>query len=264
MEAMADEVSTAKWRLRVISRSMYCAKNEPASCKVHLGDKLGDFASAVMSGASCQDLQATCEVSGGSETVCFHVSVSCLAATVTVQGCHLPSDSLHVQFIGMALYTVGTCRASDVSVGLEVVGSSESDTEVVPDQCSVYDSPQFSAASPMFDTPEFATASPESCPLVDTPVFSTSSPGSCPWYNVSVVPTTPPQEVYTSVGTSRGHRLDVLGSSSSDASFSESRSPSPATTISYEDDFPSVVLPLCGNAQWQEGVLASDVLRSAR
>ena len=92
-----------KWRLRVISRSMYCAKNEPASCTVHLGGKLGDFASAVMSSAWCQDLQATCEVSGGSVTVCFHVSVSCLAATVTVQGCHLPRDSLHVQFIGMAL-----------------------------------------------------------------------------------------------------------------------------------------------------------------
>ena len=161
-----------EWRLRVISRSMYCAKNEPASCKVHLGGKVRELASAVISGASCQDLQVTCEVSGGSETVCIYVSVSCLAAIVTVQGCHLPRDSLHVQFTGMALYTVGTCRAPDASAGfVEVVGSSESDTEVVLDQCSVYDSPQFSAASP-----EFATPSPESCPLVDTPVFSHVEP----------------------------------------------------------------------------------------
>ena len=140
----------------------------------------------------CQNLLVTCEVSGGSKTVCIHGSVYCLVAKVTVQGCHLPRDFLHVQFTGMALNRTGTCRAPDISAGFEVVGSSESDTEVVLDLCSVHDSPQFSAAStvpsPMFDTPEFATASPESCPLIDTPVFSTSSPESCPSYVVSDFP----------------------------------------------------------------------------
>ena len=119
-------------------------------------------------------------MSEGSKTVCIHGSVNCLVAIVTVQGCHLPRDFLHVQFTGMALNSAGTRRAPGISAGFEVVGSSESDTEVVLDLCSVHDSPQFSAAStvssPMFDTPEFATASPESCPLIDTPVFSTSSP----------------------------------------------------------------------------------------
>ena len=132
---------------------------------------------------------------------------------------------------------------------IEVMDSSDSDTEVVPDHCSVFDSPQFSAASPvscsMFNTPEFATASPESCPLVDTPVFSTSSPGSCPLYDVTEFPTTPSREVDAAIGTSRRHRMEVLGTSSSDASLCESRSPSPVTTISYEDDFPPVVLPFC-------------------
>ena len=166
-----------KWRLRVISRSTCCAKNEPAPCNVHLGGKLGFFASAVMSSALCQNLLVTREVSGGGKTVRIHGSVYCLVVTVTVPGCHLPRDFLHVQFTGMALNRDGTCRAPGISAGFEVVGSSESDTEV-------HDSPQLSAAtslsSPMFDTPEFATPSPESSPLVDTPAFSTSSPESCP------------------------------------------------------------------------------------
>ena len=196
---------------------------------------MGIFPSAVMSSALCENLLVTCEVSGGSISVCIHGSVYCLVAIVTVQGCHLPRDFLHVQFTGMALNRVGTCRAPDISAGFEVVGSSESDTEVVLDLCSVHDSPQFSAAStvssPMFDTPEFATASPESCPLIDTPVFSTSSPESCPSYVVSEVQTTPSQQVFTT---------DVLESSSSVASSRESRSRSPATTISYEDHIPPV------------------------
>ena len=157
-----------KWRLRVTSRSTCCAKNEPAPCNVHLGGKLGIFASAVMSSALCQNLLVTCEVSGGGKTVCIHGSVYCLVVIMAVQRCHLPRDFLHVQFIGMALNRDGTCRAPGISAGFEVVGSSESDTEV-------HDSPQLSAASslssPTFDTPEFATPSPESCPLVDTPVF---------------------------------------------------------------------------------------------
>ena len=222
-----------KWRLRVISRSMCCAKNEPAPCIVHLAGKMWIFASAVMSSALCQNLLVTCEVSGGGKAVCIHGSVYCLVAIVTVQGCHLPRDFLHVQFIGMALNRAGTCRAPDISAGFEVVGSSESDTEVVLNLCSVHDSPQLSAASsvssPMFDTPEFATPSPESCPLVDTPVFSTSSPESCPSYVVSEVPTTPSQQVFTT---------DVLESACSVASSRESRSRSPATTISYEDHIP--------------------------
>ena len=194
-----------KWRSRVISRSTCCAKNEPAPCN---------------------NLLVTREVSGGGKTVCIHGSAYCLVVIVTVQGCHLPRDFLHVQFIGMALTRDGTCRAPGISAGFEVVGSSESVTEV-------YDSPQLSAASslssPMFDTPEFATPSPESCPLVDTPVFSTSSPESCPSYVVSEVPTTPLQQVFTS---------NVLESVCSIASSRESRSRSPATTISYEDHIP--------------------------
>ena len=193
-----------KWRSPVISRSTCCAKNEPAPCN---------------------NLLVTREVSGGGKTVCIHGSVYCLVVIVTVQGCHLPRDFLHVQLIGMALNRDGTCRAPGISAGFEVVGSSESDTEV-------HVLPQLSAASslssPLFVTPEFATPSPESCPLVDTPVFSTSSPESCPSYVVSV-PTTPSQQVLTT---------NVLESSSSVASSRESRSRSPATTISYEDHIP--------------------------
>ena len=115
MEAMADEVSTAKWRLRVISRSMCCAKNEPAAGTVPLGGQVVEFFLADMSDASCQDLQAISVVSGGGETECIHGSVRCLAAKVTGRGCHLPLDPLHVQIskiqtaIGMAGYTVETC-----------------------------------------------------------------------------------------------------------------------------------------------------------
>ena len=105
-----------KWRLRVISRSMYCAKNEPASGTVPLGGQVMVFFLADMSDASCQDLQAISVVSGGGETECIHGSVRCLAAKVTGRGCHLPLDPLHVQIskiqtaIGMAGYTVETCR----------------------------------------------------------------------------------------------------------------------------------------------------------
>ena len=214
-----------KWRLRVISRSTCCAKNKPAPCKVHLGGKMGFVALAVMISALC----LTCEVSGGGKAGCTHGSVNCLA----VQGCHLQRGLLHVQITGMALNSAGTCRAPDISAGFEVVDSSESDTEVALDLCSVHDSPQFSAAStvssPMFVTPEFATVSPESCPLIDTPVFSTSSPESGPSYVVSAVPTTPSQQGFTT---------DVLESASSVGSSRVSRSRSPATTVSYEDHIP--------------------------
>ena len=206
-----------KWRLRVISRSTCCAKSKPAPGKVHLDGKMGFFALAVMISALC----LTCEVSGGGKAVCIHGSVDCVA----VQVCHLQRDCLHVQITGMALN----------SAGFEVVGSSESDTEVALDLCSVHDSPQFSAAStvssPMFVTPEFATVSPESCPLIDTPVFS-SSPESGPSYVVSAVPTTPSQQGFT---------MDVLESVSSVGSSRGSRSRSPATTVSYEDHNPPTV-----------------------
>ena len=105
-----------KWRLRVISRLMYCAKNEPASGTIPLGGQVVEFFLADMSVASCQDLQAFSEVSGGDETVCIHGSVRCLAAKMSGRGCHLPLDPLHVQIskiqtaIGMAGYTVETCR----------------------------------------------------------------------------------------------------------------------------------------------------------
>ena len=101
-----------KWRLRVISRSMYCAKNEPASGTVPLGGQVVVF----FSDASCQDLQAFSEVSGGGETECIHGFVRCLAAKVMGRGCHLPLDPLHVQIsriqtaIGVVGYTVETCR----------------------------------------------------------------------------------------------------------------------------------------------------------
>ena len=86
-----------KWRLRVISRSMCCAKNEPAAGTVPLGGQVVEFFLAVMSDASCQDLQAISVISGGGETECIHGSVRCLAAKVTGRGCHLPLDPLHVQ-----------------------------------------------------------------------------------------------------------------------------------------------------------------------
>ena len=124
--------------------------------------------------------------------------------------------------------------------------------EVVSDPCSVYDSPHCSAASPGFcpisGTPEFATPSPESCPLIDTPVFSS--------YDVSEVPTTPSQEPHTTIGYSRGQRLEELVSLSSATSSCVSRASSPATTISYEDDLSPVTLPLC--VQWYVRGLASD------
>ena len=220
-----------EWHLRVILRLIYFAKNEPASCEVHFGGKLGVFALAAMSGPSCQDLQPACAVSGG----------NCLVAIAKVQGCHLLRDSLHVQVIGMA---------PDVSTGIQVVGSSESDTEVV--------SPHISAASPgfcpIYDTPVFATPSPESCPLIHTQVFSSTSP------DVSEVPTTSSQEAYTTIGDSRGYRLEILVSSSSAMSSCESRASSLATTISYEDDVLPVMLPLC--VQWYVRGLASDAARS--
>ena len=141
------------------------------------------------------------------------------------------------------------CRAHDGSAVIEVLHSSESDTEEAPEHYTDYVSPQFSAVSPvvspMPNTPEFATVSPESCPLFDTPVFSSSSPGSCPEFEVSAVPATPSQEVEATFGTSRGHWMEGWEISSSVASLRDSRSCSPATTISYEDDFPTVVLPLC-------------------
>ena len=146
-----------KWRLRVISPSMCCAKNEPAPRKVHLNGKMGIVALAGMISAMC----LTCEVSEGGKAVCIHGPVD----SVVVQVCHLQCGCLHVQVTGMARN----------SGRFEVVGSSESDTERALDLCSVHDSPHCSAAStassPMFVTPEFATLSPESCPLIDTPVF---------------------------------------------------------------------------------------------
>ena len=156
-----------KWRLRVISPSMCCAKNEPTPRKVHLGGKMGIFALTGTINAMC----LTCEVSGGGKAVCIHGPVD----SVAVQVCHLQCGCLHVQVTGMALN----------NAGFEVVGSSESDTERALDLCSVHDSPHCSAAStassPMFVTPEFATLSPESCPLIDTPVFALS-PESGPSY----------------------------------------------------------------------------------
>ena len=101
-----------KWRLRVISRSMCCAKNEPAAGTVPLGGQVVEFFLAVKSVASCQDLQAICVISGGGETECIYGSVRCLAAKVTGRGCHLPLDPLHVQIskiqtaIGMEENTV--------------------------------------------------------------------------------------------------------------------------------------------------------------
>ena len=80
------------------------------------------FALTVMISALC----LTCEVSGGGKAACIHGSVDCVA----VQVCHLQRDCLHVQITGMALN----------SAGFEVVGSSESDTEVALDLCSVHDS----------------------------------------------------------------------------------------------------------------------------
>ena len=163
--------------------------------------------------------------------------------------------------------------------GIQVMDTSESDTEVASDHCSVCDTPRFSTSShescsmlvtpefataspgscpvfvtpefataspgscPVFDTPEFATASPESCPLFDTPVLATSSPGSCSMYDASELPTTPSKETDATVGTSRRYRMEALRTSSSNASLCESRSPSLATTILFEDEFLPVELP---------------------
>ena len=84
-----------KWRLRVISRSMCCAKNEPAAGTVPLGGQVVEFFLAVMSDASCQDLQAFSVISGGGETECIHG----LAAKVTGRGCHLPLDPLRKRIL---------------------------------------------------------------------------------------------------------------------------------------------------------------------
>ena len=227
-----------EWHLHVILRLIYCAKNETATSKVHIGGKMEESLLTAISGSPCQVLQAIC--AGG-----------CLVAGAKVQGCHLLRDSLHVQVFGMA---------PDVSTGIQVVGSSESDTEVVSDPCSVYESPHFPAASPIFDTPVFATPSPESCPLIDTPVLSSSSP------DVSIIPTTPSQEPHTTISYSRGQRLEELVSLSSTTSEElvsscVSRASSPATTISYEDDLSPVTLPLC--VQWYVRGLASGAAWSA-
>ena len=45
-----------QWRSRVISRSTCCAKNEPAPCNVHLGGKLGIFASGGLAAAGSQTI----------------------------------------------------------------------------------------------------------------------------------------------------------------------------------------------------------------
>ena len=133
------------WRLRVISRSTCCAKNEPAPCNVHLGGKLGIFAFAAMSSALCQNLLVTCEVTGDGKTVCIQGSAHCLVFIVTVPRC-LPRDFLHVQFTGMALNDAGTCCAPGISAGFVVAGSFESVTES-------HASPQLSAASSLSSLP---------------------------------------------------------------------------------------------------------------
>ena len=134
-----------KWRLRVISRSTCCAKNEPAPFYVHLGGNLGIFASAAMSGALCQNLLVTCEVTGDGKTECIQGSALCLVVIVTVPRC-LPRDFLHVQFTGMALYDAGICCAPGISSGFVVAGSFESVTES-------HASPQLSAATSLPSPP---------------------------------------------------------------------------------------------------------------
>ena len=170
-----------KWRLRVISPSMYCAKNEPAPRRVHLNDKMGIAAFPNIISA-----MYLLEVSGDGKAVCIHGPVD----SVVVQVCSLQCGCLHVQVTGMAMN----------SESFEVVDSSESDTERALDLCSVPDSSRCSAAStessPMFVTPEFATLSPESCPLIDTPGFS-FSPESGPSYIASAIPSTPSQRGLT-------------------------------------------------------------------
>ena len=76
-----------------------------------------------------------------------------------------------------------------------------------------------SPAGLAYGTPEFGTPSPETCPLIDTPEFGTPSP-------VSVV------------------LVDT---------------PSPASTLTYDDCLPPVVLPICqgtpdveGRARWED------------
>ena len=206
-----------KWRLRVISPLMYCAKNEPTPRKVPLGGKMGTFALAGLFSATC----LTCEVSESGEAVCIHEP----DASVVVQMCHLQYDCLPCQVTVMAL----------TSAEIESVGSPESDTERALDLCSVHESPHCSAAStassPIFVTPEFATFSPESCPLIDTPVFALS-PESGPSYVMSAIPTTPSRQGFTTAG------LELVGSVGSSRG---SRSRSPATTISCEDHNPLTV-----------------------
>ena len=221
-----------KWRLRVISPSMSCAKDEPTPRKVPLGGKMRILALAGLISAMC----LTCEVSRGGKAVCIHGPVD----SVVVQVCHLQCGCLHVQITGMALN----------SAEFEVVGSSESDTERALDLCSVHDSPHCSAASttssPMFVTPEFATFSPESCPLIDTPVFALS-PESGPSYVTSAIPTTPSQQEFTTNGLEFG-------------SSCRSRSRSPATTVSYEEHNPPTVAYEDHIPPGKVEVLASNVI----
>ena len=206
-----------KWRLRVISPLMYCVKNEPTPCKVPLGGKMRIVALAGLISATC----LTCAVSEGGKVVCSHGP----DASVVVQMCHLQYDCLHCQVTVMALK----------SAEIESVSSPESDTERALDLCSVHESPHCSAAStassPMFVTPEFATFSPESCPLIYTPVFALS-PESDPSYVTSAIPTTPSRQGFTTAG------LELVGSVGSSR---ESRSRSPATTVSCEDHNPLTI-----------------------
>ena len=187
---------------------MYCVKNEPTPRKVPLSGKIRIFALAGLISAMC----LSCEVSEGEEAVCIHGPV----ASVVVQMCHVQYDCLHCQVTGMAFKNAE-------------FESPENNTERAQDLCSVHDSPHCSAAStassPMIVTPEFATFSPESCQLIDTPVFALS-PESVPSYVTSAIPTTPSRQGFTTDG------LELVGSVGSSR---ESRSRSPATTVSCED-----------------------------
>ena len=168
-----------RWRLRVISPLMYCARNEPTPCKAPLDGTMGTLALAGLFSATC----LTWEVSESGGAVCIHEP----DASIVVQKCHLQYNYLPCQVTVMAL----------TSAEIESVVFPESDTERALDLCSVHESPHCSAAStassPIFVTPEFATFSPESCPLIDTLVLMLG-PVPGPSCFMSAIPTTPSRQ----------------------------------------------------------------------
>ena len=155
-----------KWRLRVISPWMYCAKNEPTPGKAPLDGTMETLALAGLFSATC----LIWEMSENGRAVCNHEPVT----SIVVQKCHLQYVYLHCQVTVMAL----------TKTEFGGVISPENYTGRALDLCPVHESPHClttsTASAPIFDTPVFATFSPQSCSLIDSLVL-TLGPVSGPY-----------------------------------------------------------------------------------